>query len=210
MKNPANRNTVARTGAPPRGAPTRTSPPLGALALFALAPAVLSPMPLQAGSVLFDPSATSVEVGAAFSVDIIGQGFAESVDGGGLSFSFDAALLQVTGVSVDTTTWDFLNDPGTIDNATGLVSEIQFGALFSAVTGNFPIATVAFQALAAGVTSLGLSASTLNPFASDGEPILVEMLDGSVDVAAAPAPAVPLLLLTGLAAAARLHRGATA
>ena len=162
--------------------------------------------PVQAGSILFQPTPVSVQAGASFSVDLVGQGFAEVVDGGGLSFSFDAALLQVTGVSVDAGTWDFFTANGSIDNVTGLVSEIQFAAV-QTVTGAFSIATISMQALAAGVTDLVLSESTENPFASDGGLLAVTLMDGSVDIAEAAAPAPWLLLLGGLAAVARVRRG---
>jgi len=209
-RNPVVQYAVSGPGGQPQADPAGNRRPRGVPSALAVGLtfvfALLGPVPVQAGSVLFQPTPASVQAGDLFSLDLVGQGFSEIVDGGGLSFSFDAALLQVTGVTVDTTTWDFLADNGTIDNATGLVSEIQFNAFLTTVTNDFPIATVDFEALAPGVTTLGLSASTLNPFAGNGEAITVSLVDGSVDIAATPAPAVPLLLLTGLASAAHLRR----
>jgi hypothetical protein len=144
--------------------------------------------PAEAATVWFDPTPKTIYPGdpSSFSLDLKGAGFADVLDGGGVTFSFDPAVLQVTNVTVDGAVWDFFTANGTVDNLGGSVSDILFSALQD-VTGNFDIATVQFLAVGTGSTSLALVESALNPFASGGNPLPVSFANGSVHVVPVPA-----------------------
>jgi hypothetical protein len=125
----------------------------------------------------------------------VGEGFSSVVDGGGLNIAFDPSIVHVTGVAIDTGTWDFFTSVGAIDNTLGTVSDILFNALQN-VTGDFAVATIQFQAVGVGASPLVLTESAANPFASGGDPLAVTFVNGSVRV---PEPATWLLLPTGFA-----------
>lgn len=154
---------------------------------------------VEASTVSFNPSGTSVGIGQTFSINLVGTGFTDIVDGGGVNLFYDAAVLAVNSVTVDTTVWDFFDAPGAIDNTSGNVSEIQFASFFGA-TGNFAIATIDFLAVGAGHSALTLTESVLNPFASGGLPLnpAVTYQNASVTVSAVPLPAAFWLMLSGL------------
>ncbi len=153
---------------------------------------------VDASTVSFVSNPT-VSTGQTFTLDLTGSGFTDIVDGGGVNLSFDPAVLGVSRVTVDTSVWEWFDNPGTIDNTAGTVSEIQFASFFD-TTGDFAIASIEFNAIGAGTSDLSLTESTLNPFASGGlllDPP-VTFLPGSVTVTAVPLPAAFWLLLSGL------------
>lgn len=134
------------------------------------------------------PSSSLINVGDSFSVDIIGTGFTSSnVDGGGVNFTFDSSILSVLSVTIDPA-WDALiSSGGTIDNGLGTVDGIYVNT-FGAITGDFVVATVQFQAVGPGTTALGLSELGLNPWASGGSLINPTLVNGLVTVTAAIQP----------------------
>ncbi len=144
-------------------------------------------------------SIPTVTTGQTFTLDLIGTEFTDIVDGGGVNLFFDSSVLGVNSVTVDTSVWEWFDDPGTIDNTAGTISEIQFASFFG-TTGDFAIATIEFSAIGAGISDLILTESLLNPFASGGLPLdlPVTFLTGSVTVTAVPLPAAFWLLLGGL------------
>ena len=148
-----------------------------------------------ADTIRFDPTPKTVNVGEFFSLALEGAGFTSNLDGGGVSFSFNPAVLQVTGVAVNGSVWDFSTADGAIDNSGGSVADILFNTLQN-ISGDFAVASIQFHAIGAGSTGLSLSESALNPFASGGDPLAVTFADGSVNVI--PEPATWLLLLAGL------------
>lgn len=156
---------------------------------------LLSATATEAATVRFDPSSLTVNLGNIFSMDIIAEDFTTTTEGGGLSLSFDESIVNVNSVALDTSVWEFFTDPGTINNGTGLVSDMIF-ASFAGRTGNFDIGTVFFTAIGPGTSNLGLTSSLLNPFAGGGEVIPVTLTDGSVSVV--PLPAALWFLLSGM------------
>jgi hypothetical protein len=153
---------------------------------------------------------TNFTAGQVFTVSLDGQGFTQDpVDGGGVNLQFNPAVLQVQSVAVDGSTWDFYTSNGTTDNVGGSVSDIAFAAFFNDVTGDFPIATVTFEAVSSGVSALVLSGSLLYPFASNGVAFTPEFASSSVTVnGAAPVPlqAGIWLFVSGLVALGALAR----
>ncbi len=124
------------------------------------------------------PAKSRVTVGETFSVDIIMTDF-PSCQGGGLSLRYKPSVVKVTKVTVASGTWSFAGQDGVIDNERGRVSDILFSA-FPGVTGNGVIATIELQAIGAGRTQLRLRESSLNPFASQGQPFVVTFGKGKV------------------------------
>jgi hypothetical protein len=153
----------------------------------------------EAGTIRFEPTSWTVNVNDSFDLKLVGRGFSDVVDGGGISFTFDPSIASVTGVGpLFDPVWDFFTSLPTIDNTTGIVSDIIFNTLQN-VTGDFDIVTVHFHALSPGLTSLILGESTLNPFAGGGDLLPVDFNNGSVQVnGAVPEPAIWMLFLTGL------------
>jgi len=155
----------------------------------------------NAATVGFSPSSPTAGIGQSFSIDIVGNfTLLETIEGGGLDLAFDAAVVNVTNVTVNTTLFDFYSLSGTIDNSSGAVSDIIFNT-FAGASGNFLIATVDFTALTAGSSGLSLSESFLNPFssASAGASLMVDFQPGNVTVTAVPLPAALGLMMCGLA-----------
>jgi len=130
--------------------------------------------------VSFSKAKTTVTPGEIFSVDIVMSDFPVS-QGGGLTLHYRSSVVQVTGVTVNNATWSFINQPGAIDNEKGKVKDIIFSA-FPGVSGDGVIATVEFEAIKKGKTRLRLKESSKNPFANNGEPLAVELLNAVVRV----------------------------
>lgn len=154
-----------------------------------------------AATVGFSPTSPTVTIGQSFSIDIVGDfTLAETIEGGGVDLSFDASVVNVTNVTVNTALFDFFSLSGTIDNNSGTVSDVVFNT-FAGASGNFLIATVDLTALTAGSTGLILTESFLNPFssASAGDSLAVDFQPGNVTVTAVPLPAALVLMLSGLA-----------
>ena len=122
-------------------------------------------------------------VGEVFTVDISTRDFPVS-EGGGLSVQFDASLLNATDVTINTSHWDFVNKVGNIDNNTGLISDILFSS-YNGVSGDSPIATITFNAIASGSSQIVLENSSINPFSSNGNVIVTNFSHSNVQIAAA-------------------------
>jgi len=128
----------------------------------------------------FSPSQMKASVGETVTVDIIMQDFPAS-EGGGITIRFNPAVVKVITVAVDDASWSFTGSDGVIDNEGGSVSDILFSS-FTGVSGTATIATVQFQAIKSGKSRLRIKPSSLNPFASAGEPIKVEFNRGKIKV----------------------------
>lgn len=152
-----------------------------------------------AGTITWDSVNNPVSENDIFSLDIIGTGFAEIVDGGGVDLTFDASVVNVLSVSFDTGVWNFVNNTGTINNTLGTVDGIAVSALPSTVTGDFIFATIQFQAVGLSGTnsSLGLTEFAGNPWASGGSNITpLDFVNGNVSIV--PVPAAVWLFGSGL------------
>jgi len=132
----------------------------------------------SAPTVALSNSDINVFNGDTFTLDLTASNFAAS-EGGGVSLSFDASLLQVTGVTVDNTVWNFKNKDGRINNAEGTVSDILFSS-YQGVVGDAKIATVAFQSTGTGASTITMRESSANPFASNGQNMVVTYKTTSV------------------------------
>jgi hypothetical protein len=149
-----------------------------------------------AGTIVsIDPLSQAVQVGQSFSVDILVTDV--PVDAGLMAWSFDlefdpsilSALSVTQGpflLSVSGNTTDFF--AGNIFNATGdiiFVNEaVQSGG--AAVSGSGVLATINFQALAAGTSPINLRNVILE--GEEGGLDDVSAVDGSVDVNGVPEP----------------------
>ncbi len=141
----------------------------------------------HAAELTFAPNPKTAATGDVFSLEIVGTGFTGNVDGGGVNFTFDSSILSVLSVTIDPA-WDALiSSGGTIDNGLGTVDGIYVNT-FGAITGDFVVATVQFQAVGPGTTALGLSELGLNPWASGGSLINPTLVNGLVTVTAAIQP----------------------
>lgn len=160
-----------------------------------------------APTVGFDNSNISVKVGDIFSVNVIGNDFLADVDGGGFNLLVDKALLKIDSITVLTSLWEFKPQNGTINNADGTASEIQFNTFVNHNNGTFNIASLQFTALSAGIGQLNLSESIKNPFASGGDAINPTFLAGNVKVASAvPLPGALWLMMSSLGALGLMGR----
>ena len=154
----------------------------------------------QAALISLSPSSQIVNDGDTFLIDLIGSDFNDGdLDGGGVNISFNSSVISLNSVTVDIGTWEFFSTSGTIDNGTGNVDGITFNS-FQSRTGDLLFATLEFTAVDTGVSSLGLSEFSGNPFSSGGSAYPNITLDQSalVTVQAVPVPAAMWLFISGL------------
>ncbi len=121
----------------------------------------------------------SIGPGDTFEIEISFDNFPPT-EGGGISLQFDPALLRVNRVDFGAD-WNFVIDPGVIDNAAGEVRDILFSS-FDHPGGASLIATLNVTALANGSGDIRLAESTRNPFAGSGSRIRIRFLDAEVAV----------------------------
>ncbi len=156
---------------------------------------------VSAATIGWDTAPASINVGDSFSLNILGSGFTSNVDGGGVNFSYDSSILNVTSVSINGSVWDFGGagiSTGVIDNGAGTVDGVMVNT-FGAVTGDFTVATIQFMAIGTGTSALSLIEYALNPWASGGSLINPIMEDGSLTVVqTVPVPAAFWLFGSGL------------
>jgi hypothetical protein len=143
-----------------------------------------------APTVSFSPQPAGVLAGQATTLSISGSGFTQTTEGGGVSVHFDPTQVHVTNVTVDATTWEFFTSVGAIDNVNGVVNDIVF-ASFAGRSNSFPIATITFQGVGPGTSTLSMTESTLNPFASGGQHLAVTLSPGALTVTRAQVPVGP-------------------
>ncbi|MDH5711563.1 MAG: cohesin domain-containing protein [Gammaproteobacteria bacterium] len=121
--------------------------------------------------IAFDKSEAKYRVGEIFSLDIIATNLTIS-EGGGINLEYDASIIHVVEVSIDTGAWSLGSQIGDIDNNAGIVRDILFSS-FKGALGNVKIAKVLFQAIGKGKSSIVITESAKNPFASSGQRMTV-------------------------------------
>ena len=165
--------------------------------LAACALATLAGPAAAANQVSSAPTAVSAEQGTSFAVQISGSEFADVMLGGGLNFSWNPDVMDLSSVTVDAAVWEFARYGGLLDAAAGTLSGMYF-ASFQGRTGSFAIATLNFVADAPGSTPLAMSLFPSQPFANElGDVVAVTLGSTAVTVTAVPEPASWLLLALG-------------
>ncbi|MEX2207654.1 MAG: cohesin domain-containing protein [Myxococcota bacterium] len=155
----------------------------------------------------FAPSSSSVSVGSPVSVSLVASDLtdaaAPSLGTFDLNVVFDSALLGLTGVSFgDPVLGDQLDlfGAGSISGSDGSVPgvlnvfQISFDAaedLDDLQAGSFTLITLTFETLAAGTSSLDLTAVTLGD--ALGDPLIADLVPGSITALALPEPALAAL-----------------
>lgn len=159
---------------------------------------------LSAATITWDSPTTNVNTNDIFTVNVVGNNFLSNVNGGGVNILWDPTILNVLSISINETVWDFGGfgiSTGTIDNQNGTVDGIMVNTL-SNVIGSFDIASIQFQAVGLGTSTLALTEYVLNPWASGGSRINPDFVDASVSVetliTAVPVPAAVWLFGSGL------------
>ncbi len=163
----------------------------------------------SAATITWGTAPAFVGVNDTFTIDVVGLGFTTNVDGGGINISYDASVLNVLSVSIDETVWDLGSTAirtGTIDNVAGTVDGIMMNA-WSDVTGDFVAASIVFEAVGSGNSSLlSISEFALNPWANAGSVLNPLFVDSLIDVSAVPVPAAVWLFGSGLIGLAGMVR----
>ena len=165
---------------------------------------------LNAATITWNPANSIVGQGDAFSLNVVGTGFA-NVEGGGVNLSFDATKLNVLSVTIDNLVWDFVTNTGTIDNVAGTVNGITVSAWDNIVTGDFTVATIWFQEISGGSflnSPIGITEYALDRWVGSGDFINPDFVNGTVTVAvsAVPVPAAAWLFGSGLLALTSIAR----
>lgn len=155
---------------------------------------------VQAASISMESAPANLGMGDIFSLDIIGSDFTVNPDGGGVNLYFDETTLNVLSVFIDEIVWDFGAtgiSQGTIDNTLGAVNGIMVNA-WSDVGTFFTVATVEFQAIGTGISSISMNEFIDNPWGSGGNLISPNFVASSITVEAVPVPAAVWLFSSGL------------
>jgi hypothetical protein len=171
--------------------------------------ALVGSSPAAAAIISFVPDAQSVALGSQAHVNVVvsdlGDGGPPSLGSYDVDFSYDATILDAASVSFDI----FLGGPGgsfplsdlTTPGAvalseTSFLSEAELDALQS---DSFRIAEIWFDTLDVGISDLTFTLTDLFDATLTADPIPVtQVVDGSIEVTAAPEPGSVALLSTSL------------
>jgi hypothetical protein len=157
------------------------------------------------GALVLGAPAAPMQIGDVFSVSVSGQGFADTVVGGGFDLAFNPAVLQLTGPAVISPSWEFVPAGGSVDNAAGTLRDASFNSFSNPRSGDFAVATLNFRAVGAGSSTLQLAPSSIFVFSDDLGNLLTPQF-GSANVAVVPEPGSVAMMLGGLAALLPLVR----
>lgn len=178
------------------------------------------------GAVLsLDPISQSGGVGTAFSVDLVisdlGDGVSPALAGySGLQIAFDDSILEAVGATFTSRLGDIADPsavvysvntffPGLIVlDQVSLLDAATLFALQSTPSGSFVLATLTFNGIGNGTSSLTLSPGILSD--ETGNEILTTALNSSITVSGdepvIPEPSTWMLLATGVGALAIYRR----
>ena len=180
------------------------------LALVSAGLALLPEAPVHAIAIEFQPADTTVGVGATFDVDVVVSGLEDGIDeivsSFDLSVIFDAAVVAATNVTFGALLGDPLSIQGDLlgpGRATfSELSLLSDAALAALQPDSFTLATLTFEALAPGFTTLEFDPVTAPGILLVGRDAAVLQLEsvgaGSVTVVAVSEPHGLLLLAMGL------------
>lgn len=138
----------------------------------------------QAALVTLSSPVTVVNSGATFSIDILGVGFADAIDGGGFNLQFNPGVVKVLGIDFDPI-WDFASAPP--ETPAGRLSDVYFNTThMGGYKDDFRIATLRLKAIAQGDSAIGLTESSTFVFAGGLTEVTVSVAGGSVQVVPEP------------------------
>lgn len=154
---------------------------------------------VHSASIGFNSSLVNVNQSDSFSLIVQGSDFSPFV-GGGLNMSFDASVLNISSVTINTTVFDFAVDAGIVDNNFGRLLNTSFNS-FAGASGDFDIMTINFTAVGAGSSELILSESLLWVFADTSGNLIGDQISyasAMVNVQPVPVPAALWLFGSGM------------
>lgn len=167
--------------------------------------ATLSIGAAQAQSLVLSPSTKDVAIGASFTLQVEGKGFATALVGGGFGLTFDATKLQLESVLIPAN-WEFFPPSGpitgVINNVAGTLSDAAFTTFSSPKAGDFLAATLTFKAVGGAPAPVGtlvqLTASPIFVYTdvniNDATP---SFGSATVNISAVPEPSSLALVLAG-------------
>ncbi|HSW04215.1 PEP-CTERM sorting domain-containing protein [Aquabacterium sp.] len=176
--------------------------------LIGLAVAVAATAAQATAEVRFAAHVETVAIGQVFDLVLQGRSFDLSADGapignvtGGqkLNVAYDPLSFELLSVSIDPR-WTFAagNREGVIDQASGTLTGVAFGAFPATTDDNFDIATLTLRALAPGAGSLALvSGQFIGTVGGKAGQLITPSL-GQAMVTVVPEPNQWALLLAGL------------
>jgi hypothetical protein len=163
--------------------------------LIALAALATAGAASAANDVSLTPANSSVLPGAVVELTLAGTGFADVMLGGGLHFSWNPDVLDLSSVTMDNATWEFARNGGLLDPASGTLNGMFF-ASFAGRSGDFGIATLRFVADKPGSTTVAMALFNDQPFGNEfGNVVAVNLHNASVT--AVPEPATWGLMALG-------------
>jgi len=163
----------------------------------------------------FEPASQIVPVGELVSVDLVISGLGDysepSLGSFDLNITYDTAILDFTGYTLgsylgDISLWEAVDDswgettPGTINLAE--VSLLSVSELDALQPSSFPLATLTFDTLTIGTSSLDISITALAD--AYGDPLSADVQSGNIS--SVPAPATFILIGFGLGGIGILRR----
>ena len=163
-------------------------------------------LPATALTIEFNPASQSLSAGSALVVDLVVSGLVDnatpSLGTFDLDVSFDSSVLNFSGATFgDQLNLSSLGDVSAVTPGTGTVNLFELSLesandLDNLQAGSFTLATLSFNAIAEGTSSLKLTLNALGD--SLGDPLTATVAGGSVivqSIATVPVPpALPMLL----------------